>query len=214
MFGGIIARLGLSLVFGRLKERLSAVPAWVWKTLAVVILLGLAVWAHQHYANKRINEAYALGWKQANDDRDKQDAQAAKLAEELGKAQDGNAKGISDEERKKNDAANGRDAARAADLRLHGPGRASAVSCGPVSGPGLPASAGGHDAPNGTVDARVAGVPADAGLAVVPWADLVEFAKLYDANRNEVNSWRAWHPKQAQQVEEYRRSLEALAQGK
>lgn len=214
MFGGIIARLGLSLVFGRLKTRLAAVPAWAWKTIAVVIALGLAVWAHQHYANKQISAAYASGWKAANDDRDKQDAEAARIAaEELAK-HDGKAKGISDDERSKNDQANSRDAARADDLRLHGPGRASAVSCGPVRGSVVPASAGGHEPINGTVDAGVAGVPADQGLAGVPWTDLVEFARIYDANRNEVNSWRAWHPRQAEQTEAYRQSLEQLAAGK
>lgn len=196
IFGGLIARIGASVLFGRVKNIVAKVPRWVWLTLAVVIALLAAVLVHQHYAQKRIDAAYAQGKADAN----KQWAEAfesmRKTSEAWKQRYETKSDALTNLERTRHEETLRANAARADDLRLHGPGRASAAYCRPGNDPRLSGLPGGQDGTPAQPDAPGPQVPSGDGFAIVPWSWLVQRAEEHDALLSEVTTSRRWHTEQ------------------
>lgn len=192
MLEGLAAKIGLNILFGRLKK----VPWQVWAGIGAAVLLVFAIWLHQYQVHELYKEAYEAGqkaerkvWKtrlakaQAEGDRWRDDYEktAAKLTAKIGE----------------NHALETRlVAARANDLRLRGPGRAAIC---PGSTPGT----GGPEPTGGGPDAPLAPMPPEQPMAIVPWGDLVRHAEEADLNRSEVQTWRTWY---VQNVEALRKA--------
>lgn len=200
---------GLSAALSRLAK---AMPPKAWLAIAIVVTIGVAVWLHQ----VRAAQVIAQVRKDTIAARDKQwQVQFDKLhgaaltwkSNYQGKA---DALAMERQERHEQDL---RDiAARADALGLRGPGKAAAPACGrPGNGSGSSAAAGqGSVAPGRTIDGGVAGMPGGEGLAIVPWADLVGFARFYDANRAEVIAWREDRAAQVKLRDEAVKAIPAL----
>ena len=205
MVAPLIAKLGLGLMFGRVKAFLQLIPRWAWIALAVVAVLLAGYWLHGRAVRDAYQTAYAAG--RADEKKDWQ-AAFAKMQEAAAawraNYEDAAAR-ISTEEGARHDAEIRSNAIRADDLRLHGPGAAACTR--PGNRAGFSTAPGSDDAPGGTADAAVAGVPEHAPLAAVPWGRLVDYAESCDANRSEVTAWRAWYPRQVRLLEEYRAKL-------
>lgn len=184
----------------------QAIPPKVWLVIAGLAALGGAWWWH----TSTVKAAYNRGYAQATVERDAQwrgafakmnaaaemwrdnfDRQGAALAAEIGAkhAQELRA-----------------NAARADALRLRGPGRAAACINSGGAASLLPAS-GGHDAPAGSDDAGVAGLPHEVPMAILPWPDLIQRSEDADADRAEVKAWREWYARTAAEWEAYRAKL-------
>ena len=202
----LVAKLGLGLMFGRVKAFLQLIPRWAWIALAVVAVLLAGYWLHGRAVRNAYQTAYAAG--RADEKKDWQ-AAFAKM-QEAAAAWRANyedaATRISTEEGARHDAEIRSNAIRADDLRVHGPGAAACT--GPGDRAGLSTAPGGPDAASGTGDASVAGVPEHPSLAAVPWGRLVDYAESCDANRSEVTAWRAWYPRQVQLLKDYKAKLE------
>ena len=199
----VLAKLLLGNVWGFLKS----LPWQVWAVLGAIVLVWLGTTYHQRAVDNALAEAYAQG----GDDSDKAWAKAYEevLAKALEKQIEHNAK-----VRELNNKLGERHAqelrsnsALADDLRVRGPGAASA-RCRPGDSAGLPGApvthgsgAGGPAAPVGEVS------DGDGGLALVPWADLVAHAERADANRSEVILWRAWYVAQRDALAAYKASF-------
>lgn len=192
----MIAKLGLSLLFGRVKDKLAKVPRWVWLTLTVVIALVAAVLVHQHYANKRIAAAYAQGKTDANKEWSAAFESMRKISETWKKRYEDKSDAITkhlgdDHEKTIRD-----NAARADDLRLHRPGQASAAYCRPGGDTRISVLPGGQIETPAQPDAPRPAMPAEDGFAIVPWGWLVQRAEEHDALLSEVTTSRLWHTEQ------------------
>lgn len=201
---GFFASLFAKLALTRVGKFLKAIPGWVWIALGTTVLLGGAVYLHHRAVQAAYTAAYTAGvddseamWQSKFDDMEREAAQWRERYETA-------ALEISSEERARHVAEIQSNAARADDLRVHGPGAAACRQ--PASSAGLSTGTGGDDTFGRAADAAVAGVPAG-GYAAVPWADVVSFAELHDANRSEALIWREWY---ARQVELLRQSKEAM----
>lgn len=104
-------------------------------------------------------------------------------------------------------------AALADNLRMRGPGRATAI-CGQRGDSGSGTGSGGNIAPGGTGDAPLAPVPDDEPMAILPWRELVERARFADDNRTEVMAWREWYAKTGALLRERKAQLPAPEFGK
>lgn len=194
--GGLLTRLGLGLLFGRIKDVLGNVPPWLWKALAVVAALGALWWWHASTVSDAREEgrlagrqAEAARWQAAFDT-------AHKAALDWRTAYMGTAETLNTE-RKARYAADLRAIAASADaLRLRGPGAAAAPRCRPGAGLAAAASAGGPDGPGRPADAPLAPLPDEEPMAILPWAGVTRFAEQHDALRAEVLTWRAWYAEQ------------------
>lgn len=194
MLTGLIARLGLNLLFGRIGTVLKLVPPWAWKLLAGALALAF-VW-HLHtsaVATARADGESAgkakadAGWRFAFDKqreasrlwRGLYETSAAETANQIGNRHAQDLRDI---------------AAVADDLRLRGPGRAAAACGRPASPARLSPAPGRSDAPGGAEADRLADLP-DEGrpFAIVPWPELIASAEQADANRSEVLAWREWY---------------------
>lgn len=166
---------GISLVTGKL-------PRWVYIALAVAGLIALGLHLHSNAVKAAYKAAYNQG---RTDERQAQAKAAAKLA--IKQAE------VTAPIRKKNDETNARIAADANDLRLRGPGKASACPSAaararqPGSASDRPADAAGSG------NAAADGMP---DFAAVPWAWLVGRAENADLDRAEVIAWRDWYARQ------------------
>jgi hypothetical protein len=177
----------------------KSIPTKVWIGLAVLALLVVGYFVHQHKAHAALAAEYARG----SSDRDKAwhkrldaeheaamkwkakaDAASAKITQEIGARHDEEIRAI---------------AALADDQRLRGPGQAAAPACsGSSHAAGLPGGSGGHVASGGASGSGVAGVPPEEPMAVVPWSGLVSVAERADGWRAEVSAWRDWYARQAE----------------
>ena len=193
-------------VWAMLSGIAQAIPPKVWLVIAALSALGAAYWWHTSAVSAAYNKGYAqatverdAAWRGAFAKmnaaaemwRDNFDRQGAALAAEIGAkhAQELRA-----------------NAARADALRLRGPGRAAACINSGGAASLLPAS-GGHDAPAGSDDAGVAGLPDETPMAILPWPDLIQRSEDADADRAEVKAWREWYARTTAEWEEYRAKL-------
>lgn len=196
--GGGIAGLAAHLLFPKLFPgiwaALGKAPRWLIYGALGLIALTLAVIWHGHEVKQIKAAAFAAG--EAKADKDWQGAfNQMKVASDQWKAKfEAKSTALSDQLRI-NHAQELRDiAARADDLRLRGPGKATFSCAGRQLDSGLSAAAGGSVAPGGNQSDQMAGVPADGGpLAVVPWPELVARAEQADDNAAEVTTWRSWY---------------------
>lgn len=147
---------------------------------------------HQHYAHAALKAADQAGY----DRRASEDVKVlADLRRDVAVA-DAQVKAIAAKERKTNDEANARIAADAGTLLVHGPGKAAAANCRPVSDPGVSAVSGGPQPPANAANDAGAILPGGDGptdRAVVPWGWLVGRAKECDLDRAEAVAWRNAH---------------------
>jgi hypothetical protein len=170
---GASIALKLSGVGGMLKQ----IPPKVWYALAAIAALAGAYFLHQHHAHSVIAAAKT---EQKKADDAAWQAAFAKMHEAAAKwkvAAELNGQTIAQRERKLNDEEHSRNAARADDLRLHGPGKAA--GCRPVDHPGLAAVSSGRNKAAPVADAAGREVPAT-DWALVPWGWLVDRAKEHD----------------------------------
>lgn len=182
MIGALIAKIAAKPLLKRAGAFLGRVPRPVWYALAA-LLLALLVW---RWIDGKIDAAYKRGWEAG-------ETKAYKRIEAKANRITAQATAISTNIRKVTDAKTVRSDAHARDLLVRGPGKA-AYSCPAVAAPG------GHLPPGGRADAQVDRLPGAERpqLAVVPFADLVERARVCDANRLEVEAWREDHAKRSQ----------------
>jgi hypothetical protein len=193
-------------VWAMLSGIVQAIPPKVWLVIAGLAALGGAWWWHTSTVKAAYNRGYAkasverdAAWRGAFDKmnaaaqawRENFDQRGAQIAAEIGAR---NAQEL---------RAN---AARADALRLRGPGRAAACINSGGAASLLPAS-GGHDAPAGSDDAGVAGLPDETPMAILPWPDLIQRSEDADADRAEVKAWREWYARTKAEWEEYRAKL-------
>lgn len=194
MFTGLIARLGLKLLFGRMwtnaKDAIAAIPPkaklWILAAIAAIALF----FVHQHFAHRALKAADQGGYDRAR----AEDAKALVELRNRAATAERNARTISQEIRSRTDEDARISHAAADDLRLRGAG---AASCGRIRDPAVPAAAGGHQPVGGTADAPLGQVP-DAGgpeLIALPFNDTVAFADDHDQLLIEVKGWRDWYPR-------------------
>lgn len=196
--GGIAAAWFLVPAFPLLVSRiLTAIPPKVLYAALGLIALTLAFIWHGHEVKQLKAAAFAAG--EAKADKDWQGAfDQMKVASDQWKANfEAKSTALSDQLRI-NHAQELRDiAARADDLRLRGPGKATFSCAGRQLDSGLPSPAGGLVSPGGNQSDQVAPMPSDGGpLAIVPWPELVARAEQADDNAAEVTTWREWYARQ------------------
>lgn len=186
--GGVGLGVALFLMPGlriAISGFLSAIPRQVWIGLAALAVLGGAVWWVSHKIETARAEGYAMGgkdreaqWASAFDEMHRKAAIYKAGFEQVSREQ-------ADALRDKTDETIRRNAVAADDLRLRGPGAATAPVCRPG---GSAPDRGAADRPDHSgrpADAPLAPLPADEPLAIVPWADLVSFAQQHDRYRAE-----------------------------
>lgn len=202
MLEGLIARLGLDLLFRRIGKVIKAIPWQVWLAILAAILAAILLSAgylmHRHAVHNAYRQAYAAG---RADERKAWQANLAKAhSEAVGwKSKYDAASAALNSKIGENHALETRlIAARADDLLMHGPGQAAATCARPGDHPGPAGGAGGHDAAGGKPDDPLAPMPPDQPLAIVPWNDLTRFGRQADDNRNEALTWRTWYVKNAE----------------
>lgn len=198
MFGGLLARIGASLIFGRIKGIFGSIPKWLWLTLAVVIALGSAVAVHQHYAHKELAVAFAAG--KAESDKQWQSSfdLMKKASDQWKQNYQNEATLLADERRKTYEASLRANRVIADDLLLRGAGKASAARCRPLNNSGLPGATSRPQQTPANPDAPGPAMPADGGDAIVPWGWLVQRTREHDDLLAEVNTWHIWYPEQAE----------------
>lgn len=186
---------------------IAAIPPRILLALGAAVLLGGAFWLHQARAAGQIKAARAAGYA-AGVAEMKQSFDTLHGAVLTWKqAHQNTAAALSDANRRRFDEDLRANAARADDLRLRGPGRASAADCRPGSRAGLAAAAGGPQPVGGRADGPVAPVPPDEPLALVPWADFVARSEDADADRSEALTWRNWYQEQVKALNAAKREL-------
>jgi hypothetical protein len=179
---GLVAKIAAKPLLKGAGAFLGRVPRWVWYGLAA-LLLAFVLW---RWIDGKIDAAYAKGFKEG-------EGKAYARVEAKSKKLAAQATAISLNVRKVTDAKIVRSDAHARDLLVRGPGKA-AYSCPAVAAPG------GRLPLDGRADAEVDRLPGAerSQLAVVPFADLVERARVCDANRLEVEAWRLDHAKRSE----------------
>lgn len=206
IFGGLIARIGASVLFGRAKKIVSAVPSKVWIGLAVVIVLLLAAWWHESHSQAMLKEAYEQG-KKDRDAQWEQSIEDARLEAQNWKTKYESASSkLTETERQLHEEQLRSDSARADALRLRGPG-AAAAQCRPVRDSVISGGSGGSQPANEQAGAAGTGMSSEDG-AIVPWSWLVTTAQSCDADRSEVQRWRSWYPAQRDLFEAAKKQLE------
>src|SRR5262249_13596517 len=139
--------IGLKAVSSPVRRVFAAIPPRAWIAIGCSVAAFLGVWWHQHHAHAALKAADAAGYSRAR----QEDREAAL---DLKARIDALASSISDDERKLNDEANSHIVASAADLSLHGPGKAVCRS-----DTVLPSSPSGSQPASRPTDAAVAPVP-------------------------------------------------------
>jgi hypothetical protein len=206
--GGIVAAWFMVPAFPLIVNRiLAAIPPKVLYALLGLIALTFAVIWHGHVVKQVKAAAFAEGkthtdgeWKTAYE------TEKAAFDKIMQVAKDRREK-ISTLERQRHDEAIRYNAALADDLRLRGPGRASAPQCRSNLATGLPAAAGGPGQPAPDPNAPGPEMPADGGQAIVPWGWQVQRAQEHDDLLAEVTSWRRWYPQQAAEFDRLKREI-------
>ena len=209
MIGALVARFGLGLLFGRLRDRLAKIPPKVWLVLAALAAVGALLWWHNHAveaARKEGREAAGREWKGAFDT-------AHKAALDWSAAYNATATALANARKEAHEQDRRRIAADADALRLRGPGRAAAPVCGRQDAASLSPAPGGPGAPAPLDDAPRPDLPAGDGLAVVRWSWLVDRAREHDQLLSEVTAWRGWYGDHATAHEEARERLDGVGPG-
>jgi hypothetical protein len=228
MLTGILGALGLGgagallFLFPALRTALllfaRRIPPRLWLALAVLALavlalIGAAVWWHRSAVADARADGFAAGsaardlaWQGSFDTAL---AKGLKYKADFEQASQQLAVAL----RSKTDETLRRNAATADALRLRGPGAAAAPVCrsGSVAATGPAAS--GPRPPGGPGDAPVDHLPADQGLAILRWTDLVRFAEQHDRYRAEREALIEHHDAQAKALEELRAKLAAALPG-
>lgn len=194
---GLVGSIALGGIVGKAKSVLGSIPWQIWAVIAGVALLGVGSCVHGHKVKAFGKAQFSAGRAAADADWEKALDKAHADALAWKAKAEANAAAISKEIGERHEATLRADTARANDLRLRGPGKASCS--GPVHNPGISASPSGHQQAGGRTDAPSSEVP-PGDWAAVPWHYLVDQAQLCDANRSEAISWRDWYAKQAAAV--------------
>ncbi len=207
LLGGIVMLVLRPALRGAAGGFLKGIPPKVWAAIAAVALLGGGVW----WVNHKIDAAYDRGRAEMKIERDAAWQGAFDLMKQTSEKWkagfEAKARALADEERKHHEQDLRRNAAVADDLRLRGPGAATAPRCRPIGDPGPgTAASGAVSAPAGP-DAPGPDVPADGGQAIVPWGWLVQRAQEHDDLLSEVSTWRRWYPRQADALRQAKREL-------
>lgn len=205
--GGIAAWFLIPAVPMFIKPILSAIPPKVLYGLLGLIALTFAFIWHGHEIKQLKATEFAAG-KTAGIAEMRAAFEQEKAAFDLimQVAKDRREK-ISTLERQRHDEAVRYNAALADDLRLRGPGKASANLCRPVVPAGLPGPAGGPEQPAPDPNAPGPEVPADGGQAIVPWGWQVQRAQEHDNLLAEVTSWRHWYQQQSAEFDRLKREI-------
>jgi|GEM_PF-5220586 len=165
-----------------------SIPAKGWLAIGGVLLIAAAFFWHLRSVDRARDEAYAA----AVVDRDQAWAGAFDAMQAKAQTYKAGFLDVSRREaaklREQSDETLRRNAAFAADLRLHGPGRAAAPGCRSERGGDDSAAADRPLAPGGPGDAPLAPVPDDERLALVPWTGATRFAEEHDRYRDERNT--------------------------
>lgn len=176
---GLAGSIAIGEVASKTGGLLRKVPREVWYALALILALWLGSKWHEHRKAQYGAERFMAGYAKAVED----GRQLKEQAELIGSA-------ISKSLKEQNDETNRRIDRLSADLRLRGPGAASA-RC-----PGVSSPSGQSKPTSGAGNAPGTGLPEQGGSAVVPWDWLVERAEQCDLNRAEVLTWRDWWERQ------------------
>lgn len=177
MLTGLLAKIALPAFLKPVAAFLRSIPWQVWAAIA----LGLIIWRGIAWHERTVDAAFQKGvrsgieqtnarWQQRFD---KQKAEAAKLAAEIRRITDEQARHI---------------AADADALRLRGPGKASCPGTTPAARPG------GYVAPAGSGNVTVDQVPDGEriDLIALPFPGAIAFAEQHDQCRNDLLAYRAW----------------------
>jgi hypothetical protein len=208
MFAAIAAKWALA---GGFKGVVKSIPRWVWITLAVIVLLVVAVIWHGRQVSSfetstRADEKAKVdaAW-QKRFDKERDAAQtwkrnyetlSATLAQSRSNTHEANLQSL---------------AAVGSSMLVRGPGKAAQADCRPGNHSGVPAATG--QPQQAASYAYVSGPrmsPEDGRTdrAVVPWPWLVTRTKEHDELLSEVSQWRGWHPEQAALLAQQKRLLE------
>jgi hypothetical protein len=195
---------------------LGLVPKWVWYLLAAAAAWHFALAWHRGQVKAHDAEVIAArdaAWQLRFDAMHKVADRATRQLETAAAA-------IAAQQKEAHDATVRDNAAVAADLRLHGAGKAAApANCRPVGLAALPAAAGGPERTGGGANPPASPLSAADGLsrlpsgarddfAIIPWSWLTEeVAKPADDSRAEVIAWRTWWPKMNAAFEDMRKRL-------
>lgn len=192
----------LAALFGKVVAGWNAIPPKV-KLWGGVFLLALAAFfVHQHIVKKALADAKYAGYTQARNE----DLQEIVMLRAQVSAVQVQMNSMAESLRSANDAANATTSRTAADLSLRGPG---ASSCRRISDP-KPAAITSRSQPANqpAADAARPVLPADDGLAGVPWNWLVGRGKQCDLDSTEALAWRSWY----QQLVQYFNNLKEGAE--
>lgn len=211
-FGGIIAKVAASALFGRARDLLKLVPRKVWIALAVVITLWAAVWLHQKQVDSAYHDAFNAGYAEREKDENEELKFMRDVATAWRKEYEKKATEVSNLQKELHNETIRANSARADALRVRGPG--AAASCPrPDRAAGLSTPSGEHGAQASGTDVAGSGMPAEQ-WASVPWAWLVDRAETCDADRDEVQRWRNWYPQQRDLYNAERQRIQNLTEVK
>lgn len=208
MFGAIAAKIGESLLLGKLKSTITKVPAWFWWTIAGIVTAILLIWLHSFLTNN-FEQRIRLDQQQKDDaiwnaklNTVAKTADAWRTQYEVASLQLSNSRRNSNEEALLNGSAH------AGSLLSQGSGAAHCGSINPTS----PAnSSSGHEPTSGTISSGLD--PVSQGqrpdLIAVPYNDFVTVGQSCDANRSEVNTWRADHSEQENLYNQLRNTVQS-----
>lgn len=223
MLGWVLGALGLGgasavlFLFPALREALvmiaRRIPPRVWLVLGVLALIAAGLWWHRSaVADARAEGMIAgraerdLAWQRSFDTAL---AKGLKYKADYQLASQQLAAAI----RSKTDETLRRNGAAADALRLRGPGASAAPVCRSGGSAATGPAAGGRRPAGGPGDAPLDHLPADPGLAIVPWSDLVRFAEQHDRFRAERNALIEHHDAQAKALDDLRAKLAAALPG-
>lgn len=194
IIGGLAAKVGASLLLGRVKRAAAAIPWQLWIAITAIALIGIGSCVHSNKVEQLRTASFKAGVAAEKKAGNERLAKMRRAALKWKAVAEQRAARISQEIRDAHEKTLRDNSARADSLRLRGPG---AARCGPDDHSGVPATAGGREQAGRGADASAAGVPAEDGLAAVSWGWLVSQAEQCDANRSEVLSWREFHRRQS-----------------
>lgn len=209
MLGMIAAKIGESVLLGKLKSTATKIPSWIWWTIAGIISAIALIWLHS-FLSSNFEQRIRLDQQQKDDAVWNQKlAVVAKSATNWRNQFEAASGQLTDSRRNSNEEALLSGTAHAGSLLTQGSG---AAHCGSISAPpAATSSSSGHEPANGTISSGLDPVPSGQrpDLIAMPFNDLVSVGQLCDANRSEVNTWRADHSEQENLYNQLRNTVQS-----
>lgn len=210
MFTGIAAKIGESVLLGKLKSTVNKVPAWLWWVIGIIVSCVLLIWLHSSLT-ANFERQIRLDQKQKDDaawntklNVSIQDANTWRSKYEAASGQ------LTNNRRNANEEALLSSATHAGSLLTQGPGHATCTAVVNTSTASA-SSPSGHEPTNGTngsgLDSVSPGQRPD--LIAVPYNDFIAVGRSCDANHTEVNTWRSNQSEQEILYNQLRNSVQS-----